>query len=187
VSSREFPMSSQEGPEGPEPNGIRINRKAQEEGPEEATPPRGCSQSEPELREGGGASAEGNFFYLSLPTGPPRPGGDTGDTPGDVRDTSGDSPGDIGDTPGDIGDTPGDSPGDVELILGTLERLRGKLLSLRAMEVDHWQLLRSLGGGDTTVPSVPSSVPFPFFPPKPTPEFPTSPAGFPFLPPKSPK
>ncbi|XP_039568980.1 rho guanine nucleotide exchange factor 11 [Passer montanus] len=133
-SGREFPVSSQEGPEGPEPNGIRINRKAQEEGPEEATPPRGCSQSEPELREGGGASAEGNFFYLSLPTGPPRLGGDSRDPPGDT-----------------------------ELLLGTLEELRGKLLSLRAMEAAHRQLLRSLGGGDAAVPnnvpSVPSAVP----------------------------
>ncbi|XP_041331478.1 rho guanine nucleotide exchange factor 11 [Pyrgilauda ruficollis] len=143
-SSREFPVSSQEGPEGPEPNGIRINRKAQEEGPDEATPPRGCSQSEPELREGGGASAEGNFFYLSLPTGPPRPGGD------------------VGDSPGDSGDPPRAPPGDTELILGTLEELRGKLLSLRAMEAAHRQLLRSLRGGDAavpSVPSVPSSVP----------------------------
>ncbi|NWZ00182.1 ARHGB factor, partial [Loxia curvirostra] len=143
MSGREFPGSSQEGPEGAEPNGIRINRKAQEEGPEEATPPRGCSQSEPELREGGGASAEGNFFYLSLPTGPPRPGGDTGDSPGDIRDIPGDRE---------------DPCGDTELILGTLEELRGKLLSLRAMEAAHRQLLRSLGGGDA-VPSVPSSVP----------------------------
>ncbi|KAM6999219.1 rho guanine nucleotide exchange factor 11 [Passerculus sandwichensis] len=166
MSGREFPVSSQEGPEGPEQNGIRINRKAQEEGPDEATPPRGCSQSEPELREGGGASAEGNFFYLSLPTGPPRPGGDTGDTSGDTRDTHGDigdSSEDTGDTPrdsgGDIGDTPGDIPGDTELILGTLEELRGKLLSLRAMEAAHWQLLRSLGWGDTSVPSTVPNVP----------------------------
>ncbi|NXI11964.1 ARHGB factor, partial [Irena cyanogastra] len=111
---------------------------AQEEGPEEATPPRGCSQSEPELWEGGGASAEGNFFYLSLPSGPPRPGGDVGDTPRDSRDP----------------------PGDTELILGTLEELRGKLLRLRALEAAHRQLLRSMGGGDATVPSgVPNSVP----------------------------
>ncbi|XP_068030845.1 rho guanine nucleotide exchange factor 11 [Anomalospiza imberbis] len=128
MSGREFPKSSQDGPEGPEPNGIRINRKAQEEGPDEATPLRGCSQSEPELREGGGASAEGNLFYLSLPTGPPRPGGDAGDSPGDSRgDSPGDSRGDShGDSRGDIGDI-----GDTELILGTLEELRGKLLSLR--------------------------------------------------------
>ncbi|KAM3657169.1 rho guanine nucleotide exchange factor 11 [Ammospiza maritima maritima] len=178
MSGREFPVSSQEGPERPEQNGIRINRKAQEEGPDEATPLCGCSQSEPELREGGGASAEGNFFYLSLPTGPPRPGGDTpGDTHGDTRDSSGDigdtsgntrdTHGDVGDssedtrdtprdTGGDIEDTPGDIPGDAELILGTLEELRGKLLSLRAMEAAHRQLLRSLGWGDATVPSVPN-------------------------------
>ncbi|NXV55290.1 ARHGB factor, partial [Molothrus ater] len=148
TSGWEFPGSGQEGPEGLEPNGIRINRKAQEEGPEEATPLRGCSQSEPELREGGGASAEGNFFYLSLPTGPPRPGGDTGDTPGDTA-------GDTRDSSGDIRDTQGDT----ELILGTLEKLRGKLLSLRAMEAAHQQLLRSLRGGHASVPSVPSTVP----------------------------
>ncbi|XP_072774736.1 rho guanine nucleotide exchange factor 11 isoform X4 [Taeniopygia guttata] len=130
-SSQEFLISSQEGPEGPEPNGIRINRKAQEEGPEEATPPRGCSQSEPELREGGGASAEGNFFYLSLPRGRPRPGGD-------------------------VGDIPGDTPGDTELILGTLEELRGKLLSLRALEAAHRHLLRSLRGDKATAPGVPA-------------------------------
>ncbi|NXG97625.1 ARHGB factor, partial [Loxia leucoptera] len=142
----------------------------------EATPPRGCSQSEPELREGGGASAEGNFFYLSLPTGPPRPGGDTGDSPGDSRDIPGDREdpcgdtdlptgpprpgGDTGDSPGDSRDIPGDREdpcGDTEMILGTLEELRGKLLSLRAMEAAHLQLLRSLGGGDA-VPSVPNSV-----------------------------
>ncbi|XP_071273438.1 rho guanine nucleotide exchange factor 11-like isoform X11 [Agelaius tricolor] len=132
TSGWEFPGSGQEGPEGPEPNGIRINRKAQEEGPEEATPLRGCSQSEPELREGGGASAEGNFFYLSLPTGSPRPGGDTGDSNGDTRDTPGDIGDSSGDTPGDTRDTQGDTQGDTELILGTLEKLRGKLLSLRA-------------------------------------------------------
>ncbi|NXU43613.1 ARHGB factor, partial [Drymodes brunneopygia] len=130
---------------------------AQEEGPEEATPLRGCSQSEPELREGGGASAEGNFFYLSLPTGPPRdpprPGGDIGDTEGTAQGP----PGDTGDPPrGDIGDT--------ELILGTLEELRGKLLRLRALEVTHRQLLRSLGGADATptaVPAVPRRAPPP--------------------------
>ncbi|NXP61802.1 ARHGB factor, partial [Chloropsis cyanopogon] len=134
---------------------------AQEEGPEEATPPRGCSQSEPELREGGGASAEGNFFYLSLPTGPPRPGGDipgdiSGDSPGDIP---GDSPGDIRDSPGDIRDSPWDSPGDTELILRTLEELRGKLLRLRALEAAHRQLLRSLRGRDATALRVPNSVP----------------------------
>ncbi|XP_062367235.1 rho guanine nucleotide exchange factor 11 [Cinclus cinclus] len=146
VSSQEFPVSSQEFPvsgrdsaaqegsrEEPELSGIQIKRKAQEEGSEKATPPHGCSQSEPELREGGGASTEGNFFYLSLPTGPPQPGGDVGDTPGDV--------------------------GDVELILGTLEGLRGKLLRLRALEVAHRQLLRSLGGSSATAPDVPNAVP----------------------------
>ncbi|NWY34584.1 ARHGB factor, partial [Pheucticus melanocephalus] len=105
----------------------------------------------------------GNFFYLSLPTGPPRPGGDTRDSPGDTRDSPGDvrdTSGDVRDTSGDIGDTPGDTSGDAELILGTLEELREKLLSLRAMEVAHRQLLRSLGGGDAIVPSsVPSTVP----------------------------
>ncbi|XP_039910176.1 sodium channel modifier 1 isoform X2 [Hirundo rustica] len=132
ISSQEFPMSSQDSqePDGLESSGIQINRKAQEEGPEEVTPPSSCSQSEPKLREGGGASTEGNFFYLSLPTGPPQPGGDN---------------------PGDIGDTLGDT----ELILGTLEELRGKLLRLRALEAAHQQLLRSLGGGDATAPSVP--------------------------------
>ncbi|NXO24097.1 ARHGB factor, partial [Cisticola juncidis] len=99
----------------------------------------------------------GNFFYLSLPTGPSRSGGDIGDTPGDTSgDIPGDGPGDtLKDTLGDIRD----SPGDTELILGTLEELRGKLLRLRALEAAHRQLLRSLGGGDATTPHVPSGVP----------------------------
>ncbi|NWH88605.1 ARHGB factor, partial [Aegithalos caudatus] len=150
MSGRDSQEGSQEERGGPEPNGIQINRKAQEEGPEEATPTRGCSQSEPKLQEGGGASAEGNFFYLSLPTGPPQPGGGTGDT---LRDISGDIPGSV------PGDTLRDISGDTELILGTLEELRGKLLRLRDLEAAHWQLLRSLGGGDATALGVPNNVP----------------------------
>ncbi|XP_039246523.1 rho guanine nucleotide exchange factor 11 [Pipra filicauda] len=126
-----------EGPEEPEPGGYKVVRKAQVEGAREATPSPGSSQSEPELREGGGACVDGNYFYVSLPTGPSQP---PPTLPGPPRGAEG------------AQDPPRTPPSDVELILSTIEGLTGKLHRLRALEVAHRQLLRSLGGGDAPTP-----------------------------------
>ncbi|RMB90602.1 hypothetical protein DUI87_32866 [Hirundo rustica rustica] len=129
MSSQEFPMSSQDSvmPSREFPMSSRDSEISSQEFPMSSQ-----DSQEPDGLESSGIqiNRKGNFFYLSLPTGPPQPGGDN---------------------PGDIGDTLGDT----ELILGTLEELRGKLLRLRALEAAHQQLLRSLGGGDATAPSVP--------------------------------
>ncbi|NXF78005.1 ARHGB factor, partial [Sclerurus mexicanus] len=66
-TSHEGLRDEPEGPEPPEPGGYKVVRKAQVEGAQEATPSPGSSQSEPELREGGGACVDGNYFYVSLP------------------------------------------------------------------------------------------------------------------------
>ncbi|XP_017695311.1 PREDICTED: rho guanine nucleotide exchange factor 11, partial [Lepidothrix coronata] len=89
---------------------------AQVEGAREATPSPGSSQSEPELREGGGACVDGNYFYVSLPTGPSQP---PPALPGPPRGAEG------------AQDPPRTPPSDVELILSTIEGLTGKLHRLR--------------------------------------------------------
>ncbi|NXS40020.1 ARHGB factor, partial [Balaeniceps rex] len=71
------PRSSQEtnetGPAAEEPSSYKVVRKAQAEGAKEATPSPGSSQSETELQEGGRANVDGNYFYVSMPTGLPQP------------------------------------------------------------------------------------------------------------------
>ncbi|NXF99897.1 ARHGB factor, partial [Sakesphorus luctuosus] len=160
--------------------GLRVVRKAQVEGAQEATPLPGSSQSESELREGGGACVDGNYFYLSLPTGPP-PGLAQGaqDPPRGAQDPPRGAQGaqdpprgaqgaqepprgaqGAQDPPRGAQDPPRDPPSDGELLLSTIEQLKGKLHRLRALEVAHQQLLRSLGGGDTTSPpGVPAQPP----------------------------
>ncbi|NWR40231.1 ARHGB factor, partial [Tachuris rubrigastra] len=110
------PPAASEGPEEPEPSGYKVVRKAQVEGAREATPSPGSSQSEPELREGGGACVDGNYFYVSLPTGPSQP---PPVLPGPPRGAEG------------AQEPPRTPPSDVELILSTIEGLTGKLHRLR--------------------------------------------------------
>ncbi|NWI56134.1 ARHGB factor, partial [Calyptomena viridis] len=61
------PPGAAEGREQPEPSGYKVVRKAQVEGAQEATPSPGSSQSESELREGGGAYVDGK----ETPPAPP--------------------------------------------------------------------------------------------------------------------
>ncbi|NXK42963.1 ARHGB factor, partial [Piprites chloris] len=117
------PLGATEGPEEPEPSGYRVVRKAQVEGAQEATPSPGSSQSEPELREGGGACVDGNYFYVSLPTGPSQP------PPALLGPPRGaPTPPSQAEGAQDPTQTP---PSDVELILSTIEGLTGKLHRLR--------------------------------------------------------
>ncbi|XP_065713916.2 rho guanine nucleotide exchange factor 11 isoform X2 [Patagioenas fasciata] len=121
-SSREEP-----GPAAEEPSGYKVVRKAQAEGAKEATPSPGSSQSETELQEGGGANVDGNYFYVSMPAGPP--------PPPPARPS-----------PPEGFPAPPAPPRDVDLIFRTIEQLTLKLNRLKALESAHRQLLRSLGG-----------------------------------------
>ncbi|XP_030306178.1 LOW QUALITY PROTEIN: rho guanine nucleotide exchange factor 11 [Calypte anna] len=122
---------------GEEPNGYKVIRKAHGEGAQEATPSPGSSQSETELQEGGGANVDGNYFYVSMPLGPPQrpprppppPRGSPHEAPPQPSTPEG-SP---------------DPSHDVDLIFRTIEKLRLKLNRLKAMEVAHRELLQSLG------------------------------------------
>uniref|UniRef100_A0A8B9TFT9 Rho guanine nucleotide exchange factor 11 n=1 Tax=Anas platyrhynchos TaxID=8839 RepID=A0A8B9TFT9_ANAPL len=66
--------TSETGPAPEEHGGYKVVRKARaQEGVPEAPPSAGSSQADPELQEGGGARVDGNYFYVSMPLGPPKP------------------------------------------------------------------------------------------------------------------
>ncbi|XP_053906950.1 rho guanine nucleotide exchange factor 11 isoform X3 [Cuculus canorus] len=124
-------------PAAEEPSGYKVVRKAQAEGAKEATLSPGSSQSETELQEGGGANVDGNYFYVSMPTGRPA-APDPPPPPSPPRGSPQESP----------PCPPLDAPAplrDVDLIFRTIEQLTLKLNRLKAVELAHRELLRSLG------------------------------------------
>ncbi|XP_055647804.1 LOW QUALITY PROTEIN: rho guanine nucleotide exchange factor 11 [Falco peregrinus] len=139
--SREGVDETETGPTAEEPSGYKVVRKAQAEGAKEATPSPGSSQSETELQEGGGANVDGNYFYVSMPTGPPPP------DPVPPSSPPRGSPQEAPPRPSPAEGSP-DPPAplcDVDLIFRTIEQLTLKLNRLKAVETAHRDLLRSLG------------------------------------------
>ncbi|XP_040474294.1 rho guanine nucleotide exchange factor 11 isoform X3 [Falco naumanni] len=139
--SREGVDETGTGPAAEEPSGYKVVRKAQAEGAKEATPSPGSSQSETELQEGGGANVDGNYFYVSMPTGPPQP------APVPPSSPPRGSPQEAPPRPSPAEGSP-DPPAplcDVDLIFRTIEQLTLKLNRLKAVETAHRDLLRSLG------------------------------------------
>ncbi|KAM9626181.1 rho guanine nucleotide exchange factor 11 [Morphnus guianensis] len=131
------------------PSSYKVVRKAQVEGAKEATPSPGSSQSETELQEGGGTNVDGNYFYISMPAGPPQ----TLD-PDPVLPSS-PPRGSLQEAPTHPSPTEGslDPPAplhDVDLIFRTIEQLTLKLNRLKAVETAHRELLRSLGRSSST-------------------------------------
>ncbi|XP_075301586.1 rho guanine nucleotide exchange factor 11 isoform X2 [Opisthocomus hoazin] len=127
-------------PAAEEPSSYKVVRKAQAEGAKEATPSPGSSQSESELQEGGGANVEGNYFYVSMPAGPPRPAApDPAPPPSPSRETP------ARPSPAEGSPDPQAPLRDVDLIFRTIEQLTVKLNRLKAVEAAHRELLRTLG------------------------------------------
>ncbi|XP_015739908.1 rho guanine nucleotide exchange factor 11 isoform X1 [Coturnix japonica] len=130
-----------------EQSSYKVVRKAPAEGAQEATLSPGSSQTETELQEGGGANVDGNYFYVSMPTGPPEPV----PPPGPPQAFPPEEP-----PRPSAAEGPPDPPGplrDVDLIFRTIEQLTLKLNRLKAVEAAHWELLQSLGhssSADTT-------------------------------------
>ncbi|XP_061875971.1 rho guanine nucleotide exchange factor 11 isoform X2 [Colius striatus] len=129
-----------------EPSSYKVVRKAAPQGAPEATPSPGSSQSAPALQAGGGAPVAGNYFYVSMPVGPPQPPapalplhppwGSPQEAPTRPRPDEG-SP------------APPAALHDMDLIFHTIEQLRLKLDKLKAVEAAHQQLLQSLGGSSS--------------------------------------
>ncbi|XP_037226754.1 rho guanine nucleotide exchange factor 11 isoform X3 [Falco rusticolus] len=139
--SQEGVDETETGPTAEEPSSYKVVRKAQVEGAKEATPSPGSSQSETELQEGGGANVDGNYFYVSMPTGPPQP------DPVPPSSPPRGSPQEAPPRPSPAEGSP-DPPAplcDVDLIFRTIEQLTLKLNRLKAVETAHRDLLRSLG------------------------------------------
>ncbi|XP_042692189.1 rho guanine nucleotide exchange factor 11 isoform X2 [Centrocercus urophasianus] len=136
-----------------EQSSYKVVRKAPAEGAQEATPSPGSSQSETELQEGGGANVDGNYFYVSMPAGPPEPA----PPPGPPQAIQAEEP-----PRPSTAECPPDPPGplhDVDLIFRTIEQLTLKLNRLKAVEAAHRELLRSLGhssSADTTPVGLPA-------------------------------
>ncbi|XP_068778153.1 rho guanine nucleotide exchange factor 11 isoform X2 [Struthio camelus] len=142
-----------------EQSSYKVVRKAPAEGAKEATPSPGSSQSETELQEGGGANVDGNYFYVSMPAGPPesctepaapaQPPSSGAASPGTQRDSqqSGDEepacPSAAEGPPEPH--APSSTIHDVDLIFRTIEQLTLKLNRLKAVETAHRELLQSLG------------------------------------------
>ncbi|XP_075032018.1 rho guanine nucleotide exchange factor 11 [Calonectris borealis] len=137
-SSREEPGET--GAAAEEPSSYKVVRKAQAEGAKEATPSPGSSQSETELQEGGGANVDGNYFYVSMPTGPPQP---TAPDPSPPRGSPQEAP--TRPSPAEGSPDPPAPLRDMDLIFRTIEQLTLKLNRLKAVETAHRELLRSLG------------------------------------------
>ncbi|NXW53790.1 ARHGB factor, partial [Eurystomus gularis] len=111
-----------------EPSGYKVVRKAQaKEGAKEATPSPCSSQSETELQEGGGANVDGNYFYVSVSTGPPQPTAPAHSPP---RGSLQERPAHPSPTEGSL-DPPGAPHRDVDLIFRTIEQLTLKLNKLK--------------------------------------------------------
>ncbi|XP_052652262.1 rho guanine nucleotide exchange factor 11 isoform X1 [Harpia harpyja] len=131
------------------PSSYKVVRKAQVEGAKEATPSPGSSQSETELQEGGGTNVDGNYFYVSMPAGPPQtPDPDPVLPPSPPRGSPQEAPTHPSPTEGTL-----DPPAplrDVDLIFRTIEQLTLKLNRLKAVETAHRELLRSLGRSSST-------------------------------------
>ncbi|XP_074785323.1 rho guanine nucleotide exchange factor 11 isoform X7 [Athene noctua] len=137
-----------------EPSGYKVVRKAQAEGAKEATPSPGSSQSETELQEGGGANVDGNYFYVSMPAGPPQP---TATAPAPPPSPPRGFPQEAPARPSPAEGSP-DPPAplrDVDLIFRTIEQLTLKLNRLKAVEAAHRELLRSLGRSFAAVTTPP--------------------------------
>ncbi|XP_029879892.1 rho guanine nucleotide exchange factor 11 isoform X6 [Aquila chrysaetos chrysaetos] len=146
-------QSSQEmdetAPAAEAPSSYKVVRKAQVEGAKEATPLPGSSQSETELQEGGGTNVDGNYFYVSMPAGPPQtPDLDPALPPSPLRGSPQEAPTHPSPTEGSLDPT---APlRDVDLIFRTIEQLTLKLNRLKAVETAHRELLRSLGRSSST-------------------------------------
>ncbi|KAM6039605.1 rho guanine nucleotide exchange factor 11 isoform 2-T2 [Chlamydotis macqueenii] len=147
-----------------EPSGYKVVRKAQaegaKEGAKEATPSPGSSQSETELREGGGANVDGNYFYVSMPAGPPPPAApDPAPPPSPPQEAPPRR------SPPEGSPAP---PCDMDLIFRTIEQLRLKLNRLKAPEPPSPRTPlvtpafsrgeESLGGGRPRVPPLQTSL-----------------------------
>ncbi|XP_062453738.1 rho guanine nucleotide exchange factor 11 isoform X2 [Rhea pennata] len=142
-----------------EQSSYKVVRKAPEEGAKEATPSPSSSQSETELQEGGGANIDGNYFYVSMPAGPPEsctepeapsqppsagaasPGAPRGSQQHECEEPACRSAAEGPPEP----PTPSSTVRDVDLIFRTIEQLTLKLNRLKAVETAHRELLRSLG------------------------------------------
>ncbi|XP_068518824.1 rho guanine nucleotide exchange factor 11 isoform X4 [Anas acuta] len=146
--------TSETGPAPEEPGGYKVVRKARaQEGVPEAPPSAGSSQADPELQEGGGARVDGNYFYVSMPLGPPKPApppspprGSPFQDPPSCLSTSEPPPEPLG------------PPRDIDLIFRTIEQLTLKLNRLKGLERAHRELLRSLGHGPSP-DATPGGVP----------------------------
>ncbi|NXJ56803.1 ARHGB factor, partial [Spizaetus tyrannus] len=131
------------------PSSYKVVRKAQVEGAKEATPLPGSSQSETELQEGGGTNVDGNYFYVSMPAGPPQtPDLDPVPPPSPLRGSPQEAPTHPSPTEGSL--DPAAPLRDVDLIFRTIEQLTLKLNRLKAVETAHRELLRSLGRSSST-------------------------------------
>ncbi|EMP31344.1 Rho guanine nucleotide exchange factor 11 [Chelonia mydas] len=128
---------------------------AEVEGTKDATPLADSSQSETELHEGGAANVDGNYFYVSMPSGPaessteppaPTPPASLAEQPPSPDQDS--TPG-----PGSLDGAPPPAPSlviqDVDMIFRTIEQLTLKLTRLKDVEMAHCELLRSLGRGSS--------------------------------------
>ncbi|XP_075580741.1 rho guanine nucleotide exchange factor 11 [Pelecanus crispus] len=145
-SSRE--ETNETGPAAEEPSGYKVVRKAQAGGAKEATPSPGGSQSETELQEGGGANVDGNYFYVSMPTGLPQPAAPhPAPPPSPPRGSPPEAP--TRPSPAEGSPDPPAPLRDVDLIFRTIEQLTLKLNRLKAVEAAHRELLRSLGRGSS--------------------------------------
>ncbi|XP_048684000.1 rho guanine nucleotide exchange factor 11 isoform X5 [Caretta caretta] len=145
--------------------GYKVVRKAEVEGTKDATPLADSSQSETELHEGGAANVDGNYFYVSMPSGPaessteppaPTPPASLAEQPpspprlalGSRQHDQDSTPG-----PGSLDGAPPPAPSlviqDVDMIFRTIEQLTLKLTRLKDVEMAHRELLRSLGRGSS--------------------------------------
>ncbi|XP_073179708.1 rho guanine nucleotide exchange factor 11 isoform X9 [Lepidochelys kempii] len=145
--------------------GYKVVRKAEVEGTKDATPLADSSQSETELHEGGAANVDGNYFYVSMPSGPaessteppaPTPPASLAEQPpspprlalGSRQHDQDSTPG-----PGSLDGAPPPAPSlviqDVDMIFRMIEQLTLKLTRLKDVEMAHRELLRSLGRGSS--------------------------------------
>ncbi|XP_038238790.1 rho guanine nucleotide exchange factor 11 isoform X7 [Dermochelys coriacea] len=145
--------------------GYKVVRKAEVEGTKDAMPLADSSQSETELHEGGAANVDGNYFYVSMPSGPaesstepraPTPPASLAEQPPSLpRPALGSRQHDQDGTPGpgSLDGAPPPTPSlviqDVDMIFRTIEQLTLKLTRLKDVEMAHRELLRSLGRGSS--------------------------------------
>uniref|UniRef100_A0A8C9L9R5 Rho guanine nucleotide exchange factor 11 n=1 Tax=Pavo cristatus TaxID=9049 RepID=A0A8C9L9R5_PAVCR len=113
---------------------------------------KGMESCQPPTRHGG-APGDCNYFYVSMPAGPPEPAPPPG-PPQTFPPEESPRP--------SAAEGPQDPPGplrDVDLIFRTIEQLTLKLNRLKAVEAAHRELLRSLGhssSADTTPVGLPA-------------------------------